>query len=50
MTNWLPALRGPFWTVEIDRGREKEPSYILSSGEVDRPEKHISPCRRPNFQ
>ena len=31
----LPA----FWTVEVDRGREKEPSYILSSGEVDRPEK-----------
>jgi hypothetical protein len=31
----LPA----FWTVEIDRGREKEPSYILSSGEPDRPEK-----------
>jgi hypothetical protein len=28
-----------FWTVEVDRGREKEPSYILSSGEVDRPEK-----------
>ena len=31
----LPA----FWTVEMDRGREKEPSYILSSGEPDRPEK-----------
>ena len=31
----LPA----FWTVEVDRGREKEPSYILSSGEPDRPEK-----------
>jgi Protein of unknown function (DUF1553)/Protein of unknown function (DUF1549) len=28
-----------FWTVEIDKGREKEPSYILSSGEPDRPEK-----------
>jgi hypothetical protein len=31
----LPA----FWTVEIDRGREKEQSYVLSSGEPDRPEK-----------
>ncbi len=31
----LPA----FWTVEMDRGREKEPSYVLSSGEPDRPEK-----------
>ena len=28
-----------FWTVEMDRGREKEQSYILSSGEPDRPEK-----------
>jgi hypothetical protein len=34
--NALPA----FWTVEIDRAREKEPSYILSSGEPDRPEKN----------
>ncbi len=33
--NALPA----FWTVEMDRGREKEPSYVLSSGEPDRPEK-----------
>jgi hypothetical protein len=32
----LPA----FWTVEVDRAREKEPSYILSSGEPDRPEKN----------
>ena len=31
----LPA----FWTVEVDRAKEKEPSYILSSGEPDRPEK-----------
>jgi hypothetical protein len=31
----LPA----FWTVEIDRGRERDPSYVLSSGEPDRPEK-----------
>ena len=31
----LPA----FWTVEMDRGREKETSYVLSSGEPDRPEK-----------
>jgi len=29
-----------FWTVEIDRGREKEQSYILASGEPDRPEKN----------
>ena len=33
--NALPA----YWIVEMDRGREKEPSYILSSGEPDRPEK-----------
>ena len=26
--------------MEFDRGREKEPSYILSSGEPDRPEKN----------
>jgi len=31
----LPA----FWTVEIDRAKEREQSYILSSGEPDRPEK-----------
>lgn len=31
----LPA----FWTVEVDRGREREQSYILASGEPDRPEK-----------
>jgi hypothetical protein len=28
-----------FWTVEIDRVKEKEPSYILTSGDPDRPEK-----------
>jgi hypothetical protein len=31
----LPA----FWTVEIDPIKEREKSYILSSGEFDRPEK-----------
>ncbi len=33
--NALPA----FWTVEVDKGRERDQSYILSSGEPDRPEK-----------
>ena len=28
-----------FWTVDVDNGRLKEPSYILSSGEPDQPEK-----------
>lgn len=36
--------RGPalptFWTVERDRSREQEKSYILTSGEPDRPEKN----------
>ena len=31
----LPA----FWTVEVDRGREQEKSYILTSGDPERPEK-----------
>ncbi|WP_422925986.1 DUF1549 and DUF1553 domain-containing protein [Singulisphaera sp. PoT] len=35
--------RGPglpaFWTVEVDPRRAEEPSYILTSGEPDRPEK-----------
>jgi Protein of unknown function (DUF1553)/Protein of unknown function (DUF1549) len=31
----LPA----FWTVEWDRGREMEKSYILTSGDPERPEK-----------
>jgi hypothetical protein len=31
----LPA----FWTVEVDRGREREKSYILTSGDPERPEK-----------
>jgi hypothetical protein len=31
----LPA----FWTVEVDKGRERDQSYALSSGEPDRPEK-----------
>jgi hypothetical protein len=32
----LPA----FWTVEWDRGRELEKSYILTSGDPERPEKN----------
>jgi hypothetical protein len=28
-----------FWTVEVDGKRETQPSYILTSGEPDRPEK-----------
>jgi hypothetical protein len=28
-----------FWTVEVDKGRERDQSYVLSSGEPDRPEK-----------
>ena len=31
----LPA----FWTVEVDRGLEREKSYILTSGDPERPEK-----------
>lgn len=35
--------RGPglpaFWTVEADPRKELEPSYVLTSGEVDRPER-----------
>lgn len=31
----LPA----FWTVEVDRGRERDKSYILTSGDPERPEK-----------
>ncbi len=31
----LPA----FWTVEVDPKRESEPSYILTSGDPDRPER-----------
>jgi len=34
-----PAL-ATFWTVERDRAREQEKSYILTSGEPDRPEKN----------
>jgi hypothetical protein len=33
--NQLPA----FWTVDVDRGRLKEPSFVLSSGEIDQPMK-----------
>lgn len=32
----LPA----FWTVEVDRGLEREQSYILTSGDPERPEKN----------
>jgi hypothetical protein len=31
----LPA----FWTVEVDHGRERDKSYILTSGDPERPEK-----------
>ena len=33
--NALPV----FWTVEVDPAKEKEQSYVLSSGEFDKPEK-----------
>ncbi len=36
MVKDLPA----FWTVEVDRGLEREPSYILTSGDPERPEKN----------
>ncbi len=29
-----------FWTVEVDKGRELETSYILTSGDPDRPERN----------
>ena len=32
----LPA----FWTVEVDRGLEREKSYVLTSGDPERPEKN----------
>ncbi len=32
----LPA----YWTVEVDRAKELEPSYILTSGDPERPEKN----------
>lgn len=32
----LPA----FWTVEVDRGAEREKSYVLTSGDPERPEKN----------
>ena len=32
----LPA----FWTVEVDRGLERDKSYILTSGDPERPEKN----------
>jgi hypothetical protein len=35
MVKDLPA----FWTVEVDRGLERETSYILTSGDPERPEK-----------
>lgn len=36
MVKDLPA----FWTVEVDRGLERGPSYILTSGDPERPEKN----------
>jgi hypothetical protein len=35
-TSAIPA----FWTVEVDPKKELEPSYILTSGDPDRPEKN----------
>ena len=35
MVKDLPA----FWTVEVDRGLEREKTYILTSGDPERPEK-----------
>ena len=35
-----PADLPAFWTVEVDGKRETEKSYILTSGDVDRPEKN----------
>ena len=38
--NGLRGLALPaFWTVEVDRIKEREKSFILTSGELDRPEK-----------
>ena len=36
MVKDLPA----FWTVEVDRGLEREKSFILTSGDPERPEKN----------
>ena len=36
MVKDLPA----FWTVEVDRGLEREKSYVLTSGDPERPEKN----------
>jgi hypothetical protein len=34
------ASLATFWTVEVDRKRESEPSYVLTSGDAARPELH----------
>jgi hypothetical protein len=34
-----PAALPAFWTVEVDRRNPAEPSFILTSGDPDRPEK-----------
>lgn len=35
-----PAAIPTFWTVEVDPKKELEPSYILTSGDTERPEKN----------
>ena len=35
-----PAAIPAFWTVEVDPKKELEPSYILTSGDPERPEKN----------
>jgi hypothetical protein len=39
LANRAPAALPAFWTVEVDRRKEFEPSFILTSGDPDRPEK-----------
>ena len=34
-----PAALPAFWTVEVDRAKEFQPSFILTSGDPDRPER-----------
>ena len=34
-----PAPLPAFWTVEVDRAKEFQPSFVLTSGDPDRPEK-----------
>ncbi|MFN7925074.1 MAG: DUF1549 and DUF1553 domain-containing protein [Bryobacteraceae bacterium] len=39
ISNTAAAPLPAFWTVEVDGTKETEPSYILTSGEPERPEK-----------